>query len=330
MIIDENNQKISLSMSICLKAIFAVGVVLGHMFNSYGVRNAFETIFTKCVFLFVGMFFFLSGYGMMRKYVSFGNKYSIKNLINRLLKLLLPYIIVNVIYCLLKIFINQREIVSIMHDYFDTFRKGGSYVPYTWYVIAALFMYIIFYISACISKGQQWMVMVYCSLLTIALIVVLILIKYPEHWIYSLFGFCAGMYYYIIPDENNKSKVAILKNSLIQCALFAFTLVIANIIPILSELIITDTVIQNVRVCAFCFLIAEMLKMIKIDNKILLFLGTSSYEIYLYQSFYIGKINAHTHMVNMGLTLLLVVLTGVVMHNISKRLNLVFEIQNIM
>ena len=29
MIIDENNQKISLSMSICLKAIFAVGVVLG-------------------------------------------------------------------------------------------------------------------------------------------------------------------------------------------------------------------------------------------------------------------------------------------------------------
>ena len=120
-----------------LKALLALTIVLGHFF--YYSDNPVFTPFHELAATAVAMFFFISGFGLVRSWQNKGDGYLQSFFKSRLSKVLIPAIIFLIIHLL----IIGNNGVSFHDRLKQLVMEGHAYPPQYWFIFVIIFDYIL-------------------------------------------------------------------------------------------------------------------------------------------------------------------------------------------
>ena len=134
----------------------------------------------------VSIFFFMSGYGIVKSYQKKGKSYLAGFISGRLVKLMIPFLIC----CLVYIPFNDNTLLSIVS--MDTWKNDCPLLPASWFVVVILFQYLIFYISARIFFNID-KIIVSAWLLSVLMMLLLEIFEFKQFWWHTLLAFNVGM-----------------------------------------------------------------------------------------------------------------------------------------
>ncbi|MEE1043622.1 MAG: acyltransferase [Clostridia bacterium] len=263
-----------------LKGLCAIYVVFHHLCTYFAdVYSSF--LFFECIgFLMVGMFFFISGYGLM---------YGVKNKENylkgfftkRLLTILIPYYIIDLFYIYAKDFVGMLNVKYIVLSIFGY---------HLWYVMAIIVMYIGFYLCFTLFKQKGIIIMSVYTLLYIVILYILNkfygMADFGLWWYNSIPCFALGMWYCNCKDDINgffkKYYVAlIILTLIIFCPAMYYT--VAKYGESTLPLLLTEIVCS----ATFSIFIILISMKMQIGNKLLNLCGRLSLELYLSHALFI-------------------------------------------
>ena len=269
------------SQTNALKGLCAIYVIFHHLCTYFAdVYPSF--LFFECVgFLMVGMFFFISGYGLM---------YGVKNktdylkefFTKRLITILVPYYIINLFY------IYSKHFIGILDKKYIILSIFGYHL---WYVMAIIILYIGFWICFKIFGNKKGIIAM--SISTIMYIVILYVLNrffgktdFGLWWYNSILCFVLGMWYCNYKENINifikKHFIPlIITSTAVFCATMYYTVVKygESTLPLLLTEI----------VCSASFSIFTVLLSLKMQlgNRIINICGKLSLELYLSHALFI-------------------------------------------
>lgn len=180
------------------KGIAAVYIVLHHLAQAVD-RPGIFAMMGYVGFILVAVFYFISGYGLM---YGMRNK---KNYLHgflkkRLVSVLLPYWIVNIVFIIVRVmqgesFILQGIILSFL---------GLDTVIGTWFVTSILIMYVLFWLAFLLSNKLRWSENIGLIVLTVAILIYCVCcyaLKLHTSWTASVGAFLFGCYYFRLKDR---------------------------------------------------------------------------------------------------------------------------------
>lgn len=146
-----------------LRGVLSMVVLLHHLSPKVGGILLFP-VFSKLGYLTVSVFFFLSGYGLMKQYMGRPG-YSRHFLLRRLPAVLFPYLLATALYWLL----NRILGISLsLQNVINELRAGTPIVSASWYIICITLFYIGFRVLMLLcGKHYGWMLpgsLVWCGL----------------------------------------------------------------------------------------------------------------------------------------------------------------------
>ena len=264
-----------------LKGICALLIVIHHisMIYCYDI-NAFD--FTNTSFLsqfiawgspIVCIFFFISGFGLMKK-VNITNN-AIISLEQRLFKLFLPIIIISLIYFIILNLIGVGIDINILSE--------KTFLPNSWYCYVIAYLYIIFFVLLYFTKNQKFIIAA-LLLSSVMFIFFMIILNWSSYWYKSIIVFNIGTIYAFYEE-----KINVILNSYLGLILLLSLLIIYGIITLNISFVSNTTItnINNFFISLLCpililpFCLNWELSTTSIFAKILKFIGSISYEIYL-------------------------------------------------
>lgn len=179
----KNKNALSLQTCNVLKGISILAVFIGH--TSKVFTGLFLYKFYCSIGLFaVSLFFFISGYGLMYAYI---NKENYRN--GFLKKRILPLLICYTIACLLQYGLNGDDYLSLKNILLC------GYVPFSWFILSILCLYLMFYIAISIFKNNANAVIATIALMLGLFIVMASIIDVPYTLLggHQMFVFIIGM-----------------------------------------------------------------------------------------------------------------------------------------
>lgn len=295
-----------------LKAILPFAIVLSHL--AFYTHNPIIQNFRYSGPYVVGLFFFISGYGLEYKYYKNGLDFSMFP--NRVKKLLTPLIFPIVLYLFLLHWF-QYDIITTLQENFTTL---SLFIP-SWFVVVLLILNMVFYAVRRYFRSNTKM---YAALfvLTTIFLAVLYLNGIDGTTYVSNYAFLLGIFY-----KNNEKNTFIWLGHKKNCwyLLAAFLLLavcsfayISGYPPFHGFALIGVTVYVLPFVFIFSFIKVSI-------NKVLLFLSNISYEVYIVQGvtfvLFENLIKGEYHL----LIVLAFVLVNTLLAYISKRITLKIE-----
>lgn len=265
------------------RGIFAFAVLLHHISQKTDVGIIYKWMFYDIGIYCVAIFFFISGYGLMKSYIKSSN-YSKWFIAKRVPKVLIPYILITICRWIECIFMGMKHSLK---DVFDVTQEGKPFVPFSWFIITILIFYIVYWALMKICK-ENYISMVFGAVVGyICYTLVCIKIGLDGWWYETapviIFGMLWGMYEKKIIDILNRKKSLFwgLYFLSILCVL------LMTIYDIYLHKILNfkgcGIIIWMIKSLLFVFNFMLFTMKIKIGNKLLLFLGEISLEIYLIQ-----------------------------------------------
>lgn len=137
----------------------------------------------------VGMFFFISGYGLLKSLLS-KDDYLQHFLSKRFSKLLPPILIVTLCFVPLKMVWQGENFTQIVSSLAD----GKTLTPAAWYVYVIILYYLVFYILFKVIKRKSYALVV-MTLFIIAYIIAVVKLGWGACWYMSSHCFPLGMIY---------------------------------------------------------------------------------------------------------------------------------------
>ena len=266
-----NDEFLSLKQSKAIQGFCVIGIMLHHMaqktcaswLDSQFIIHGLDA-FLPIGYLLVGFFLFSSGYGLYKS-----NKLKENYLTGFFGKRIAPILVV--------------YIISILCFY----GAGGASNPYTWYVFAIIYLYIVFYLSFRWSK-REWVSILLLVLLTILYIITCNWLVIGTWWYNTAFLFPLGV---IFARYENKI-ITICKR--FYLALLPLCFIFLAGLFYLAEIMMYSGInrmcmvlIQQLAAIFFvCMLLLMNLK-IKFKNKVLDFTGSITLEIYLIHGLFV-------------------------------------------
>ena len=296
-----NSDYLSPKNAQAVKGLLAMVVLLHHLAQSTtrcGEGNFLFHLFAHAGLLPVAVFFFYSGYGLQKRYMQ-DESYRHHYLQKRIPTLLFPYLIATALYWLLYTILGDpyswREVLR-------GFYNGHPIVKYSWYVLAVLAFYFVFYLLMVVCK-KHYIAMVlgagaFCLLWRG-------LCRYAEigaYWYSYIHILVLGMLWAV---GEKRILEGIEGHHCLWIALASLGFLAAAAISHFGRYSFNELV-----VVLFVVLFVLVLTKVKISNGILRFLGRISYEIYLFQGlFIVGLRNGAVYIEN-GFLFCLLALTG--------------------
>lgn len=275
------NKSLSKDTTLYLKGIFSLLIITCHMASNTEI--SFFSYFKPWGAPIVSLFFFISGYGLMSSYLSKGQRYLDGFLKKRVWKILLPYLIITFLYIALNAVDKERFSWTILSDFIV---KGIPPLPYSWFVISIIVLYLFFYWSFSPRRLVVSQKLFLCLLLSCLYILIAILIGYDRCWWVSTLGFVTGLfyrYYELYLVRIFRSKIYRLLFMPI-CSLAIYLLSGSPVEFVLS--------VAYVLIPSLVIVLINYLKFRK--NLLLSFFGDISYEIYLCQGVCFVLLRGHT------------------------------------
>lgn len=141
---NRNYDLMSKEDTLAFKGILSTIVILHHISQ---VENNLPIIhyFANFGMYAVGVFFFISAYGITKQLKLSREKYLSGFLKKRIFKLLLPISIVTIIYIVLNILVFHKSYT--INSIINVYKSGSSIINNGWYLNSILVIYLIFYFS---------------------------------------------------------------------------------------------------------------------------------------------------------------------------------------
>ena len=259
--------------SLNLKGLFCLLVIIGHI-ASWTNKEPIFSFSSNFGFFAVGGFLFISGYGLAK---NSNNKLS--KFIKKLLIMIIPFILINFIFYLLFNLLGDK--VSIL----DTLKSLINFHPiayFSWYVVAIIIFYILFFITNKILKKPLPIV--------IALFIEITIYNFLTYhfgliysWWLSNYAFVLGTL--IAYDFKYISNLIKKYYKIIFSTIFVLFLLTLDVQFILEKGFgtIYNALISWACITAFPSLIYLFLQKFELNSKTFKFIGKYSYEIYLVQ-----------------------------------------------
>ena len=141
----------------CMKAVAAILIVLSHAHYYISFLGILK-VFKPFGYIGVSLFFFCSGYGVMKKYIR--NEHYLDGFLTKKLKsVYIPYIVATTLWfamnlLLFRDFDGTTAILSVT----ESVLLIKTRLPFAWYVLAILIWYFVFFMVAKIVKKPDIMV----------------------------------------------------------------------------------------------------------------------------------------------------------------------------
>lgn len=301
-----NLNPLSLNNSNAMKGLAAVVVVLHHV--SQRIDNpGYLFLFRYVGYLSVSLFFFYSGYGLMKSYESKRN-YLDGFWMNRMPKIIIPFILSNILFLLIHIvLVGTKFSVYDIFSYILGIRLIDSY---KWYIIAIVIFYIGFYFLFKYYNRNKAILGIFL-LITCYSFACRLLGK--ESWWYNvaycfLIGIIFGAYYKSIFSIIRKKYIIVtLGMSLIFISTFVLNVFKGNIFIL--------------AISSSCFVLVCICLLMKFDigNKVINLLGNISYEIYLVHRIILdGFSRINNEYIYLILSMLISILAAYLFSNVVK------------
>lgn len=178
-----------------LRGICALAIMLRHIrITDFAPLNVFDYLGNPIV----GIFFFLSGYGMLTRIKQIGiDNYMNGFILKRCVPLFVEYIFV---------WIFNFVCMFLVSGNFDFLKK--IITPYSWFIIMIEVLYIVFYIGYKLFKDNLKRLIIFVTISELALIIALSVFGVGECWYLSLLCFSGGMIYSVV-NLNKKKDLAV-------------------------------------------------------------------------------------------------------------------------
>lgn len=277
----QTTQGLTPDLTTAIKGVAAVMIVLTHSIT-FSPTVGRGVTYLSTGWLTVTVFFFLSGfgsaYGLCRK-----EGYAKHFLRNRFVRVLIPYLLAHVFYGLYRCFVARRLTMDeLLHGFFS----DRTIVPLTWYPVVALSFYLLIYLAFRIASRPVSRLAVLAGLVAgFTFLEWGVIGSEFDHWFISNFSFVFGAALQIL-DPQLRYRRFVLPAAAV-CTVGGF-----GILPVCNRLF--GTYIYPAYILSTNFgsalLTTALLLLLTItgkSNKVTLFLGKCSYEIYLYHMLFI-------------------------------------------
>ncbi len=257
----------------------ALAIVLCHSRGRVLLLNdtALGSLLTALAYLVVGMFFFLTGYGLCES-VSAKPAYKDRFLQNRIIPYYADCLVFILLYTLYRWITGANVTVMGVVGSATVF---NSYVLNGWYLQVALLVYLSFWLAWRFDKKYEWSIL--CGLL-VAYVVVCIVIDAPMTRTQSILGIPLGVIWSV---KKLSLDMALRKYGwLILCGSFVLTIamVIVGSWYVTGLLQLAVKAMSTVFFIVFCLCV---LRYIPIQCSVTAFLGSISLEIYVVHGLFI-------------------------------------------
>lgn len=186
-----NKDYLSLETCKSYRGICALLVVYSHLALVITSNSVELKLFGHVGWMAVSIFFFLSGYGLLKQYMQ-NRAYRFQFLQKRLPRILFPFLLVTFLYivvcsCTGKTYSWQEVVLS--------FLTGFPLLPFAWYIVVILFFYVCFYVLINLCKEHYMRIFVGMGLCYTCWIVYCLLTKRPHVWWRTGSAFLTGMWW---------------------------------------------------------------------------------------------------------------------------------------
>ena len=272
----DNPDYLSRETCVYLRGICCLMVILGHLIGDYkGLSWFYGSLAGTCG---VAVFFFLSGYGLVK---SMNSRYMKGFLKRKLIKLWVPLIILTVIY-----YIVYNYLVPYETDAYSGFRNlavsflhGDMMLQGGWYIVALSWFYIAFCgaYKYTFGRGSQDRIL-FVSIIGIAYLLYLVRIFVEGSgfmWVFTPHMFIVGLIWSLNEDKILNDKRII--NTLFIIAVVG--IIIAGMIGTRSRgFSVLGAILYS---SGFAFAMIFISRNLKIGNRITASIGKNSFGIYL-------------------------------------------------
>ena len=299
----------------CLKGICATYLLIHHI--CYDIKDLyifFEPI-KYMAFFIVGLFLFISGYGLMTNLLTKEN-YLDGWIKNKLPNLLFSYLVVTLFYIIIRFNIDGINIIYLILDVIFARTVGPLWFMTVFFGLNILFYFV--FKKFRIKTGINIFLVI-----SIAYMFILAILDVPSVWFSSIIGFWFGLFYKY-NEENflEKFKIKYWKKLFIVAMLFGILFIgrlIISYLGIDSELI--HAPFRNIIVILFDCLILMLCLKLNFKQGIFNFLGNISYEIYLIHPFIllIYKDNLYMNSLNIIMVIVLSIIFAYILSTIRRK-----------
>lgn len=247
-----------------LRGVCALAIMLCHIrITNFAPLNVFNYLGNPIV----GIFFFLSGYGMLTRIKQIGiDNYMNGFILKRCVSLFVKYIFV---------WIFNFVCMFLVSGNFDFLKE--IITPHSWFIIMIEVLYIVFYIGYKLFKDNLKGLIIFVTIFELALIVALSAFGADEFWYLSLLCFSGGMIYSVVNLNKKKTLPLIF-------GFGALAVVATGAEYVLSDkpkIIVLWALIYNVSVLALAIVALSVGRYVRFKNPVFELCGKMSLEIYL-------------------------------------------------
>ena len=271
---------LSKTNSECLKGIFAVCVLLHHLYQHSGVtmHPLAGAGLQYLGYFSVGVFFFLSGFGLMQSYKRKGKVYIDTFPRKRLLPFYMMILVLIVIYSVYTVAVGEPlRFVEVV----QSFLIGGTVISKGWYLQVQLLCYVLFYFAFRFCNKRSTGLIV-SSVLTATYILVMIFLDSSTSWYVSTPLFVIGMWYSVYKDKIN-AWVFVKRRWLLTFLASGAVFFAVMLGQKLFETKYLRAMFLTLVECAFVFCLVLVLPKIRIEYQLTEMLGAISLEVYVMQ-----------------------------------------------
>lgn len=316
---------LSKEMTTGLKVICAFIIILCHLYKQVD-PGSFIKYFSNWGTLSSAIFFLMSGYGLMISLRKSNGEYLNHFLSRRFSKILIPYFIVNILFSIFYYF-NHVEIWQFS---FKALLFHGEYlVNFSWFIIAILYFYLLFYISAKISR-KEWIMNILLLLGTFVYIHWCCQHDFGRNWYNTCLAFWFGVIMASTFGDKIKAFLSkyVLLSSLSLITIYAF---LPQIITKFDfDLMNSKATKMNIMSVLFSLFIVTCAQKFDFSSPYIRRLSKYSFTIYMAQGlpmYYILRSNymyIDKDYIYVALVLIISCLLGFIIVLIDERLNMLW------
>jgi peptidoglycan/LPS O-acetylase OafA/YrhL len=255
-----------------LRGLMAIWIVFGHIGISMSGKNGLFLMMEKLNLAIVGMFFFLSGYGLeksLERKEGYLNSFIPKKAARLLLMTWVQFGVTELCLYLVSFPRDYSGVSGVLKEYANNLN---------WYMWEIAIMYLIFFISHIIFKDRK----AYFAAAILALALTEAILYYLGAYAacYSCLAFPAGMIFYSKREIIGRNEASMFGNMFILAMALCCATGFSMVLPKESTLAVLG---KNFFCVSFAFFMLVLFLRLDISSKILKFLAKISPEIYLYQ-----------------------------------------------
>lgn len=304
-----------------LRGILSLGILFHHL-GQKGMGCILLPLFSKVGFLLVSVFFFLSGFGLMKQHMA-REDYRRQFLRRRMPTILIPYLVSTALYWLLYALLGTPWTLG---DILRGILRGSPIVTASWYVICILLFYLAFWCLMWLCGKRYSLLLIGATGFLGCYLALCRKLGYGSWWFNTAPVLLLGMIWALYQEKIDLFLKRHIHQALPVTAL-AFLVVYGSKILLNSRLsgFLLPTALTWLVCYLFVTLLLLILSQLSLGNSLLRRLGDISLETYLCQFFFLqllrsNLVNVENDLLYALLVLVETLLCAQVLHKLDRAL----------